>query len=314
IDQASRIVSRLDPGAVPRLVASRDRSRPNLMPPAEPRPAPAYPEPAPAQAQASRADQALPTAPDGPRARRTSKPSEPVPQVAPGGAPGVTPGGEPRRRGAVPTGPVATGSADSLGGSALDVPRAGLPGWLIGLTFVCIALFVAGLVVYLRRDAGATSPTPAPAPAPTPAPGSGSGSGRDSWGGVAPPAGVMIAVRKADGSPWFYVDPKPVTAARFRELFGGHKQDGAAGAPVVMISYNEARSYAETVGGRLLTSDEWDSAMTTPGVAPADGLREWVESPGDKKAVRARGVVEIRPDAAQNDVTFRIAMRLTGSP
>jgi formylglycine-generating enzyme required for sulfatase activity len=82
-----------------------------------------------------------------------------------------------------------------------------------------------------------------------------------------------------------------------------------------MISYNEARSYAETVGARLLTSDEWDSAMATPGVTTAGELREWVESPDEKKTVRGRGSAEVRPDAPQKDVTFRIAMRVNpGSP
>src|SRR4029077_7187024 len=91
--------------------------------------------------------------------------------------------------------PDAPDAADGRDGRDAQVlmPSAGLPGWLVALTFVCIALFVAGLVVYLRRDGDATASgaaggklprdagggvivtdaqpeAPAPAPAPGPAP------------------------------------------------------------------------------------------------------------------------------------------------
>ena len=315
IDHASRIVSRLDPAAAPRLVATRDRSRPNTIP-AEPPGRSGYGE-----ANNVESRPPAPTSPEGPRSRRTSKPSGPVPTAHPSSQPSSSkpPSEPPSPRRPAPTGPVPTAASDGLGHSAIEVPRAGLPGWLVALTFVCIALFVAGLVVYLRRDAAGAdagppapgaSPTSSAGPSPSPATGAATGSGS-----AAPPTIGVIMVRKADGSPWFYVEPKPVTAAKFRQLFSAHQQDGAADAPVVMISYNEARSYAETVGARLLTSDEWDSSMATPGVAPSGDLREWVESPDEKKTVRARGVTEARPDAAQKDVTFRIAMRLNpGSP
>jgi hypothetical protein len=192
------------------------------------------------------------------------------------------------------------------------VPRARLPGWLIAITFVCIAVFVAGLVVFLRRDPGAASP-------PT---------GRDdvhaATGGPATPGGAtpsskpadpvtasgMILVRKPDGAPWFYVDPQPVSADRFHQLFGRHDQLGGPDDPVVMVSYNEARSYARTLGCRLLTSDEWDSAIATPGVRIAGDLLEWVESPADPKQVRQRGKTESRPDTPQKDITFRMAMQV----
>jgi formylglycine-generating enzyme required for sulfatase activity len=45
-----------------------------------------------------------------------------------------------------------------------------------------------------------------------------------------------------------------------------------------MVSYNDARAYARTRGGKLLTPDEWDAALSTPGVQPAGDLLEWVES------------------------------------
>src|SRR5262249_43838424 len=108
VAQLSRIVSRLDPSAVPMLVATRDRSRPIVLPQAE-----------------RRSDELAVDAPVG----------------------------------------------DAVEGS-LELPRAGLPGWLVALTFVCIAVFVAGLVVYLRRDAEGTGSTD------------------------------MVLVRKRDGTPW----------------------------------------------------------------------------------------------------------------
>jgi serine/threonine-protein kinase len=185
-----------------------------------------------------------------------------------------------------------TGIADKLEASELELPRAGLPGWLVALTFVCIAVFVAGLVVYLRRDSAPPGKTGANTPSATSAP---------------EPAAAMVLVHRADGSPWFYVDPRPVTVASFRQLFGKHEQAGNPDDPVVMVSYNEARSFATTRGGRLLTSDEWDSAATTPGVRVGDAF-EWVESPDENnRIVRQRGKSAARPDRPQKDVTFRMA-------
>ena len=78
-----------------------------------------------------------------------------------------------------------------------------------------------------------------------------------------------------------------------------------------MVSYNDARAYANTTGGKLLTADEWDAALSTPGVQPAGDLLEWVESPevGDEKTrvARQRGQSLPRPDQGQPDVTFRMA-------
>ena len=86
-----------------------------------------------------------------------------------------------------------------------------------------------------------------------------------------------------------------------------HEQPGAADGPVVMVSYDGARSYASTRGGRLLRSEEWDAAVVTPGVVVADGVLEWVESSEGKRTVRQHGKVLQRPDKEQKDVTFRVA-------
>jgi hypothetical protein len=211
------------------------------------------------------------------------------------------------------------GATGATGGSDIEVPRAGLPGWLIAFTFLCIALFVAGLVVYLRREAATSAATtrgslpprapdsaavvapgdarPAPAPAPPPPPPA----------PAATPSGTVL-VRKPDGTPWFYVDAQPVSAAAFHQLFDKHEQAGGTDDAVVMVSYNEARSYARTRGGRLLTSEEWDSAATTPGFRVTGDLLEWVESPDEKnRLVRQHGKSVVRPDKPQADITFRMA-------
>jgi len=77
-----------------------------------------------------------------------------------------------------------------------------------------------------------------------------------------------------------------------------------------MVSYTEARSFARTRGGRLLTSEEWNSASTTPGFRVSGDLLEWVESPDDGKIARQHGKSIVRPDKPQMDVTFRMAKQL----
>ncbi|MEP6865949.1 MAG: serine/threonine-protein kinase [Deltaproteobacteria bacterium] len=213
----------------------------------------------------------------------------------------------------VPSGPGASihGREDSatVSDGAIGASR-GLPAWLIVVTLGCLALFVAGLVTFLTR-----SEPPAKAGTLT-----GSGSGSSGYAvvdktadGGAPidrkPA-TMTLVKHADGTPWFLVDEAPVPAALYKKLFSTHEQPGDPNAPVVEVSYDGARSYASTRGGRLLRSDEWDAATTTPGVVVADGIFEWVESPEGKRAVRQHGKTLVRPDAAQKDVTFRVAKDL----
>jgi eukaryotic-like serine/threonine-protein kinase len=221
IQQLSHLVARLDPSALPRVIATRERSRPIALPTAVPR-----------------ADES----------------------------------------------PLEIAPADEANEAPLELPRAGLPGWLVALTFVCIAVFVAGIVVYLRREGDP------PPPAPTES-----------------ASATMVLVRKPDGSAWFLVDPRPVTAAAFRQLFTAHQQPGAVEDAVIQVSYTDARAYAKTRGGYLLTGDQWDAAVTAPGVQTAAALFEWVESPDENKQVRQRGKSQTRPDQPQPDVTFRMA-------
>jgi hypothetical protein len=166
--------------------------------------------------------------------------------------------------------------------------------------------------VYLTKGTPATAaPTP-----PTPGSGSGSGSGSANASAIKPDAGPaasiappgMIVVKRIDGTV-FAVSEKPVTLAEYKTVFADHKQATTGDDdPVTNITYDEARSYARTKGGRLLRPDEWDWASTTPGVAvsPA-GQLEWVESPEGKRTVKQHGKTEVRADKEYKDVTFRMA-------
>ncbi len=179
-------------------------------------------------------------------------------------------------------------------------PSRAVPGWLVGLTFVCIALFVAGLVVYLRRADGPSSPVGGAVP------GDAAVGAPDDARPSAAPVGMLL-LKNPDGTQ-FYAEAQTVTAARFREVFANHNPTAKPDEPVTMVSYNEARSYAKTRGNRLLTSDEWDVAATMAGFVVKDGLFEWVESVDDKqKTVRKHGKSETRQDTQHKDVTFRMA-------
>jgi serine/threonine protein kinase len=199
-------------------------------------------------------------------------------------------------------------------------PRSGLPVWLLMVTLASIALFVAGLVTYLGREdtappkpavmgSGSAAPVGSGSAA-TAGSGSASGSGSGSGSGSAQIPAGMILVKRPDGSPWFYVDAEPVTAAAYQTVFGDHVQPGAPTDPAIDISYDEARSFAKTRAGRLLRSDEWDAASVTPGVLTRPGTLEWVESPEGKRTVRQHGKTLVRPDNPQHDVSFRVAKDL----
>ena len=177
-------------------------------------------------------------------------------------------------------------------------PRA-FPGWLVFVTLASLALFVAGLVVYLRRDDGSA------ASAPPPAASASTGSG-DVHKAAIPPG--MLAVKKADGTVLFYVDAQPLALDVYKKFRPKHEQDGKPGEPTINVAYNDARSYVGTVGGRLMTALEWEAASETPGFIMPPNLFEWVDSPDEKKKLaKSRGKSATRPDEPQKDVTFRMA-------
>jgi serine/threonine protein kinase len=202
----------------------------------------------------------------------------------------------------------ATEDSPTISEGDIAAPRPALPGWLWMLTVACLALFVVGLVMYLRRGGDAAAGPPV--------------RGGDPPAGDATPMVIpvdaaivdpappqnMLLVRHPDGSPWFYVDSNPVTVKEFRSVFARHTQPGNEDGSVVDVTYNEARSYAQTRGRRLLTTEEWDAASTTPNFIAVDGLYEWIESPDEhKRTVRQHGKSVLRPDKEQKDVTFRTA-------
>jgi len=198
----------------------------------------------------------------------------------------------------------ATVSDGELG--AHIAPRA-FPGWLVFVTLVAIAVFVAGLVVYLRKGdgspatGGGTTPPPAPADATAVAVADAAPS--------AIPAGMLL-VQPKDGSPPFYANARAITVGEYRQVFAKHEQAGKPDDPVVGVSYTEAKSYALTKGARLLTSVEWDAALVTPGFVAAPNFYEWVDSADEKKrTVRTHGKASTRPDQKQPDVTFRTARK-----
>jgi hypothetical protein len=204
---------------------------------------------------------------------------------------------------------------DEAGLSRLPPPL--FPRWAIAVTLASLALFVAGLVVYLGREPAA-SPSPggdagpsASAGAAGPdagAPGRDASSGDGGARGPEVPPGMML-VKDASGAPRLYVDTHPVTAEEFRSVFARHRQK--EGRPeVISVSYTEARSYAKTAKGRLLTAAEWDMASTMPGFVVVDGLSEWVESEGGKRVAKKHGEESARKDQEYADVTFRLARDL----
>lgn len=183
--------------------------------------------------------------------------------------------------------------------SFVPPPRA-FPGWLVAVTLACITLFVAGLVVYVRAPDGASPPASDA--------GSAAGAGSSAAGAKGGAPVGMLAVKKPDGTVAFYVDAQPLSAATYGKFDPKHVQDGKPDDAVVGISYNNARSYVGSFGGRLMTSAEWDAAAVTPGFIMPPNILEWVDSPDEKKKVtRSHGKNVIRPDEKQKDVTFRMA-------
>ncbi len=210
----------------------------------------------------------------------------------------------------IPQGPGASlegGGATVSDGELEAVTRSGLPAWLVVVTLLCTAFFIAGLVVYLQRDGGGASPSTEPTP------GSGS-SGSAANVTPAPDAPAppkvppgMIQVKLSDGTQIF-VDAQPVSVERFKKVFADHKQAGKPDDAVVNVKYDEAQAFARTSNGRLLRAAEWTAASTTPGFISVDKMWEWVESPAASRTVVQHGKSATRPDKEQKDVTFRMAM------
>lgn len=193
---------------------------------------------------------------------------------------------------------------DEAGLSRLPPPT--FPRWAIAVTLASLALFVAGLVVYLSRDTAAAPPqvSAADAPVAPPVDAAAADGPAAAPSPTAPPG--TLAIKDAAGKLLFYVDAKPVSAEAFRSVFSNHKQKGER-PEVLAVSYTEARSYAKTLKARLLTPEEWDKASTMPNFLVVDGLLEWVESGSSKRLAKRHAETSTRKDQEYADVTFRLA-------
>jgi serine/threonine-protein kinase len=207
-------------------------------------------------------------------------------------------------------------ASPSIAGTAA---RRGLPGWVLLVTALSVLVLAAGVVVYLMSTADDDPPPAVPVAAPPDAavveaiPPDARPAPKD----PVPPEGMAL-VKRRDGSPWFFVDKAPVTHGDYARRFPKEKRSSPAldPKPVNGCAFNLARAYAELAGRRLLTAEEYDAALSTPGVGPPPaGWFEWISGEaGNKKLVRnPSGKTEKREQTAQKDVTFRLALDLPAS-
>ncbi|MBP8810474.1 MAG: serine/threonine protein kinase [Kofleriaceae bacterium] len=210
--------------------------------------------------------------------------------------------------------PAFTDDGGSTRAALAAVGAAPMPRWVWVATALAVAVFLAGVVRYLTRepaaaapgagagpvatpsDAGVAPPIDAPAPPPLPT----------------PPAGMVLVVR-GDGTPWLFVDARPITAGDYAKAFPKLKPPKAAAADqaVTGAPYNFAKAYAQTVGKRLLTDAEWQAAVTTPGVITSPSMFEWIAPAVGKQApVRALGKAATRTLSGHKDVTIRLGRDL----
>jgi formylglycine-generating enzyme required for sulfatase activity len=118
----------------------------------------------------------------------------------------------------------------------------------------------------------------------------------------------MVLLTRPDGKPWVWLDAHPVTVGAYRALDPHHAQGAARDDEwATGVTYEQAREFAASRGGRLARSVEWDAATAHQGFSFDNALVEWVESVDGKKQVNALTRHEIRPDKPQPDVTFRVA-------
>lgn len=213
------------------------------------------------------------------------------------------------------------GAGDDAGVSAdlaaINAPRSRFPAWLLVVTILSALLLGAGAVVYFTGGGGgddAAGPAPAPALADAaiatpPAPDAAPAPPRPT-----PPEGMALVTRP-DGTPWFFVDVRPVTHGEFAKVFPKQKKPSPKldPAPVTGVAYNFARAYAQAADKRLLRADEFEAALATDGVVAPAGLWEWVDADGTPKGrneVRAPGKRETRAQTGHKDVGFRLAQEI----
>jgi serine/threonine protein kinase len=194
--------------------------------------------------------------------------------------------------------------------AALRVIQPRMPRWVRVATALAVLTFLAGLaltalgprmldVLPLARGPALTEVNPVMEPT-QPAPAR-----------PKPPAGMLLVTR-ADGTPWFFVDARPVSRGDYKALFPQHTMaDGPEAEPVTGIAFHYARAFAQSKGKRLLSAEEWRAATKTEGFANAGGLWEWVADASSKRdqhaAIHPRDGIATRGGANAGDVTFRLA-------
>jgi hypothetical protein len=125
----------------------------------------------------------------------------------------------------------------------------------------------------------------------------------------------MLLVSHPDGSPWFFVDARPISFADYAKVIPHQKRPTGArdDDAVTGVAFNYAQAYAHALHKRLIKAEEWYAVTKAAGLveAPADTW-EWVdvEGGGHDRLVRMKNRQAMRPETAQPDVTFRLAQDL----
>jgi serine/threonine-protein kinase len=201
-----------------------------------------------------------------------------------------------------------SGTSDSL-----DFGKPRRSRGLIAATIVAVAIFLAGLGMLLF------GPMPKPTLASTePGLDAGIAPAADAAPTRPEPPPYMLLIDKPDGTPWFFVDKRPVTADELNEALTPNKKIAKRDAdkPAVNVSYDDALAYAEKKGGRLLTADEWNIAARAEGFEfSGRKMYEWIaaepDDSGSKAPVRSGpSKAAKRSKKGHKDVTFRLARDL----
>ena len=196
-------------------------------------------------------------------------------------------------------------------------PAARSSGWLIAVTVLSALVFAAGLGLLLFGPRAEGAETPVARPAVPPPPPDAAPPPKPKPDPVAP-AGMLL-VRKPDGAPWMFIGAAPVslgdysTARPTEKKPGRNKRENRK--PVLQVSYDQARSYALSAGGRLPTPEEYAAAAALEGFTAPPKLLEWVDdgARGAQTPRSVRGAPDVadklRPTPHAN-VTFRLARDL----
>ena len=127
-----------------------------------------------------------------------------------------------------------------------------------------------------------------------------------------PPKGMALVFKGE--SPAFFCMKKPVSGRQYARVFRKKKVKSKKRKPIVSVSYEYARAFAEASKARLPTAKERRLCLKTPGVVDAAPLSEWLKETkahrGSKKPSFSSGKVIFRDPGPSDDVTFRLVRKL----